>query len=211
MAGVHYPGHTVMLAEFFESPKSAMLFDGPSLRVVLATVHIPLAHVPTRLSTPRIAECIDLASQACREAGIAAPRVAAAGLNPHAGEHGLFGDEDARLIAPAVAAARAAGIDAHGPIPGDVVFLHAVKGRYHAVVAMYHDQGLIPVKLLDRERTVNVTAGLAWRGRGVVRTSPAHGTAFDIAGTGTADPASMHRAAELALTLMARAGAAPHT
>ncbi len=204
LAGAPWPGHTELLAERFESPKSGMLFWGPRLRVILATVHVPLVRVPGLLTTARVAECIELAARACTEIGaVAAPCIGVAGLNPHAGEHGLLGPEDDAVIAPAVAHARARGIDAHGPVPGDVVFSRALTGHYHAVVAMYHDQGLIPVKLLDRERTVNTTVGLAWRGRRIIRTSPAHGTAYDIAGTGRADPASMKAALDLAIRLAA--------
>jgi 4-hydroxythreonine-4-phosphate dehydrogenase len=193
-----YHGHTELLAERFNAPRSAMYFHGPALKVVLATVHIPLAQVPAALTTERILATIELGHHACVELGIPRPRVGVCGLNPHAGEHGLLGAEDDGVIAPAVAAARAAGVDASGPWPGDTVFLAAAappagKGKFDLVVAMYHDQGLIPVKLLDRERTVNVTVGLP-----VVRTSPAHGTAFDIAGRNVADPSSMIEAMLLA-------------
>jgi 4-hydroxythreonine-4-phosphate dehydrogenase len=205
LAGVRYPGHTELLAERLASPRSAMLFVGPSLRVILATIHVPLAKVPGLLTTARVLECIELAAEACVGLGIERPRIAVAGLNPHAGESRMFGDEDADVIAPAVDAARARGIVVAGPLPGDTVFLSAVKEQADAVVAMYHDQGLIPVKLMDRERSVNVTAGLRWQGRRIIRTSPAHGTAFDIAGRDVADHQSMVSAIELALR-MARAG-----
>lgn len=198
LAGVSFPGHTELLAERFESPRSAMLFVGPRLKVILATIHVALARVPALLTAEKIFDCIELGARACRELGTALPRVAVCGLNPHAGEHGLFGDEDARVIAPAIERARAAGIDATGPWPGDTIFLAAANGGYDLVVAMYHDQGLIPVKLLDQKAAVNVTVGLAWKGRRIIRTSPAHGTAFDIAGRGTADPASMIAAIMLA-------------
>ena len=208
LAGHSWPGHTELLAERFESPKSGMLFVGPRLRVILATVHVPLGHVPEVLTTARVLECIELGAKACAELMKGAARsggrarVGVAGLNPHAGEHGLLGEEDARVIAPAVAAARAKGIDAQGPVPGDVVFGRAAKGEYDVVVAMYHDQGLIPVKLLDGARSVNTTVGLMWQGRRVVRTSPAHGTAFDIAGQGRADATSMKAAIELAIEMV---------
>jgi 4-hydroxythreonine-4-phosphate dehydrogenase len=202
MAGIADPGHTEVLAREFASPQSAMLFVGPSLRVILVTTHIALRDVPRTLTTQRILDCIRLGARACRGLGIAAPRVALAGLNPHAGEGGLFGDEDDRIIAPAVSEARAEGIDATGPLPGDTVFLAAARKKFDLVVAMYHDQGLIPVKLLDREQAVNVTAGLRWQGRPVVRTSPAHGTAYDIAGKNLADPGSMRAAIELALQMV---------
>jgi 4-phospho-D-threonate 3-dehydrogenase / 4-phospho-D-erythronate 3-dehydrogenase len=202
LAGISDPGHTEVLAEKFHSPRSAMLFVGPSLRVILATTHVALRDVPALLTTDRVFNCIDLGAAACRELGLASPRIAVAGLNPHAGEAGMFGDEDDRIIAPAVQRARAAGIDATGPLPGDTVFLAAAKKKFDLVVAMYHDQGLIPVKLLDREQAVNVTAGLRWEGRTIIRTSPAHGTAYDIAGKNIADPGSMRAALELAIKMV---------
>ncbi|MFN0010947.1 MAG: 4-hydroxythreonine-4-phosphate dehydrogenase PdxA [Phycisphaerales bacterium] len=205
LAGHAWPGHTELLAERFASPKSGMLFVGPRLRVILATVHVPLVDVASVLTTARVLECIELGAQACGEMGVKQPRVGVAGLNPHAGEHGLLGKEDAGVIAPAVAQARANGLDVDGPVPGDVVFARAAKGEYGLVVAMYHDQGLIPVKLLDRERSVNTTVGLVWAGERIVRTSPAHGTAFDIAGKGVADATSMKAAVELAIELASMA------
>lgn len=193
LAGINYPGHTELLAERFGSPRCAMLFVGPTLRVILVTIHVPLRDVPRLVTPDRVFDAIDLGARACRELGIPSPRVAVAGLNPHAGEGGLFGDEDAQRIAPAIARAREAGIDATGPHPGDAVFLAAASGRHDLVVAMFHDQGLIPVKLLDRERAVNVTVGLP-----IIRTSPAHGTAYDIAGRSLASPESMKEALRLA-------------
>lgn len=204
MAGSPFPGHTELLSARFESPRCAMLFVGPTLRVILVTIHVPLARVPALLTTARVRDAIELGHEACVALGVPSPRVAIAGLNPHAGEGGLFGREDADIIAPAVAGARAAGIDASGPHPGDAVFLAAAKGRYDLVVAMYHDQGLIPVKLVDRERAVNVTVGLRWRNRPVVRTSPAHGTAFDIAGRNQADASSMIQAIRMATEMATR-------
>ena len=232
-----HPGHTELLAEAFASPRSGMLFVGPSLRVMLATIHVPLARVPLVLTTERVLEAIGLTHQACLGLGVASPRIAVAGLNPHAGEGGLLGTEDDGLIAPAVAAARAAGINVAGPLSGDTVFNQAVINRTHsatssrpqvaqfdAVVAMYHDQGLIPVKLLDGLQAVNVTVGLRWQGRAVIRTSPAHGTAFDIAGNPagpnfgptfgptfgarTADPAGMVSAIALAIEMARHAATA---
>jgi 4-phospho-D-threonate 3-dehydrogenase / 4-phospho-D-erythronate 3-dehydrogenase len=216
LAGVdpRFAGHTELLADAFESPRTAMLFVGPRLRVILATVHIPLRDVPRLLTTGKVRACIELGDQACRELGIAAPRIGVAGLNPHAGEHGILGDEDDRIIAPAVTAARAGGIDVSGPLSGDAIFLHAVNGRFDLVVAMYHDQGLIPVKLIDRADTVNVTTGLSWQGRRVIRTSPAHGTAYDIAGRARSlddplapSPSSMVAAITLAASLTRARGA----
>ena len=202
LAGKAYPGHTELLAEAFTSPRSAMLFVGPSLRVILVTIHVPLAAVPGLLTTWGVLSAIELGAQACREMGVAAPRVAVCGLNPHAGEGGLFGDEDARIIAPAIAQAQAAGINATGPHSADAIFLAAAKGDHDLVVAMYHDQGLIPVKLLDRALSVNTTVGLSWQGRRIIRTSPAHGTAFDIAGRGVADPSSMREAVRVAVKMV---------
>jgi 4-hydroxythreonine-4-phosphate dehydrogenase len=204
LAGITYPGHTELLADRFASPRSAMLFVGPALRVILATIHVALRDVPALLTIDRLVDTITLGHEACLQLGLPAPRIAVAGLNPHAGESRLFGHEDADLIAPAVHAARARAIDVVGPLPGDTVFLAAAKGRFDLVVAMYHDQGLIPVKLLDRERAVNVTVGLSHNHRLIIRTSPAHGTAFDIASTNHADPASMIHAIALA-TQMVRA------
>jgi 4-hydroxythreonine-4-phosphate dehydrogenase len=189
-----YPGHTELLAERFNADRHAMMFVSETLRVVLATIHIPLMAVGPALTTSRILDVIELGAEACRRLGIAGPRVAVCGLNPHAGEGGLFGDEEPRLIEPAIQQARSRGIDATGPHPADTVFNQAVDLRRHdLVVAMYHDQGLIPVKLLAWDSAVNVTLGLP-----TARTSPDHGTAFDIAGTGTADPGSFRAALDLA-------------
>ncbi|MBX3359133.1 MAG: 4-hydroxythreonine-4-phosphate dehydrogenase PdxA [Phycisphaeraceae bacterium] len=208
LAGHPYPGHTELLAERLESPRSGMLFVGPSLRVILVTIHVPLREVPRLVTPERVLLAIELGARACRDLGIESPRIAVCGLNPHAGEHGLLGTEDSASIAPAIAVAREAGIDATGPHPADAVFLSAAAapmghGRHDLVVAMYHDQGLIPAKLADGRRTVNVTVGLETRdGRRVIRTSPAHGTAFDIAGRGKADATSMRSAIELAVRMV---------
>lgn len=205
-----FPGHTELLAARCGSRRFAMLFAGPALVVSLATVHVPLASVPEQLTIGRVFDAIELTHQACIEMGRTRageggrPRIAVCGLNPHAGEHGLMGDEEGRLIAPAIELAVRGGIDAAGPLPGDSVFSAAAKGKFDAVVAMYHDQGLIPVKLLDGPRTVNTTVGLRGPNGRVVRTSPAHGTAFDIAGKNLADAASMRAAIELALEIAAR-------
>lgn len=206
LAGVSFPGHTELLAHEFRSPRSGMFFVGPRLRVMLVTVHVPLARVPRLVTARRVGDAIDLASQACRDVDgpRTRPRIAVAGLNPHAGEGGLFGPEDLRVIAPAVRAAQRRGINVTGPLPGDSVFALAAQGKFEAVVAMYHDQGLIPMKVLNWERTVNVTVGLSWKGRRIIRTSPAHGTAFDIAGKGLADPTSMVEAVRLAIDLVHR-------
>lgn len=204
-----FPGHTELLADRFHAPDSGMLFVGPALTVMLATIHVPLSRVPQMLTTPMVLRAITLAHRAAIDLGHASPdragpRIAVCGLNPHAGEHGLLGAEDDAIIAPAIAHAKAAGINAAGPFPADTIFRAAARppigqGRFDAVVAMYHDQGLIPVKLADGPRTVNMTVGLP-----TIRTSPAHGTAFDIAGTNAADPTSMIEAIKLA-TSVARA------
>jgi 4-hydroxythreonine-4-phosphate dehydrogenase len=157
---------------------------------------VPLAEVPGLLTVPGVARTITMTADWLRGLGVAAPRVALAGLNPHAGEQGLLGGEDEAVLRPAVAAARAEGVDASGPWPGDTVFVRAVRGEFDAVVACYHDQGLIPVKLLAFGEAVNVTIGLP-----IIRTSVDHGTAFDIAGRGIADPASLITAIRLAARL----------
>lgn len=195
-AGIDFPGHTEILAERSSTPHVAMMLVNDQLRVILATIHIPLADVSPTLTTALELRTIELADQACRGMGIAAPRVAVAGLNPHAGEQGKFGREDLDIIAPAIAMARAKGIDASGPWPGDTVFMRARKGEFDICVAQYHDQGLIPIKYLGIDEGVNVTVGLPF-----VRTSVDHGTAFDIAGRGIADPSSLSTAFRLALSL----------
>ena len=188
-AGVPYPGHTEMLATLSGSDDTAMMLVNPHLRTMLVTVHCSLAEAVGRISVAQELRIIRLAHRTLRQMGIDKPRIAVAGLNPHAGDGGLFGREDIDIIAPAVAQAQRAGIDAIGPLPGDSVFMQARKGRFDLVVAQYHDQGLIPIKLLGVEDGVNITAGLPF-----VRTSPDHGTAFDIAGLGMADPASLKTA-----------------
>ncbi|GJM18543.1 MAG: 4-hydroxythreonine-4-phosphate dehydrogenase [Phycisphaeraceae bacterium] len=198
-----YAGHTELLADRFNAKRVAMMFEGPAVRVVLATVHIPLMDVRNKLTIGRIHDAIDLGAEGCRMLGIARPRIAVCGLNPHAGEGGLLGDEETRLIEPAIEAAVRNGIDATGPHPADTVFTAALNGRYDLVVAMYHDQGLIPVKMLARDRSVNVTLGLP-----TIRTSPDHGTAYDIAGTGMAEEGSMKSSIDLALRMIRRASAA---
>lgn len=192
-----YPGHTELFAERFKSRHYGMLFVGDRLRVILATVHIALNDIRNRLTIGAVHSAIDLGHQACLDLGIKRPRIAVCGLNPHAGENGLMGDEESRLIEPAIELAQHAGILASGPYPGDTVFNAAVNGKFDLVVAMYHDQGLIPVKLLERDLAVNVTVGLS-----TVRTSPDHGTAFDIAGRGIADPGSMGSAIDLAVRMV---------
>jgi len=195
-AGLPWKGHTDLLAHLTGSPRVAMMFWSEPLRVVLATVHVPLAQVPARLTREVVLDTIDLTVRELPRFGIPAPRVALAGLNPHAGEDGLLGDEEERVLRPAVEEARARGANVTGPIPGDTVFVRASRGEFDVVVACYHDQGLIPVKLLAFGRAVNVTLGLP-----IVRTSVDHGTAFDIAGRNVADPGSMIEAVLLAAML----------
>lgn len=201
-AGLDFPGHTEILAERSGTRDYAMMLVNDELRVLLVTIHIALAQVPAAITPDAELRAILLADRACRQAGISRPRVAVAGLNPHAGEAGKFGREDLDVIAPAIAAARAQGVDASGPWPGDTIFMRARRGEFDIVVAQYHDQGLIPVKYLGVDHGVNVTVGLPF-----VRTSVDHGTAFDIAGQGIADPASLGAAFALALA-MTPAGAA---
>jgi 4-hydroxythreonine-4-phosphate dehydrogenase len=196
LAGLPWVGHTDLLAHLTGAPHVAMMFESPALRVVLATVHIPLADVPSALTQSSLERTIDLTARELPRFDVTAPRIAVAGLNPHAGEHGMFGTEDAAVIAPAVEACRTRGIRVHGPLPGDTVFVRAHRGEFDVVIACYHDQGLIPIKLLAFGQAVNVTLGLP-----IVRTSVDHGTAFDIAGRGAANPESMIAAVLLAARL----------
>lgn len=197
-AGIRYPGHTEILAEYGGAKRVAMMLVNDEIRTVLVTIHMSLRKAIEEADFAAQMSAIRLAHEGGQALGIAAPRVAVAGLNPHAGEGGLFGEEETRIIRPAVEAARAEGIDASGPWPGDTVFMQARQGRFDVVVAQYHDQGLIPVKYLGLERGVNITLGLPF-----VRTSPDHGTAFDIAGQGIADPASLEAALACARKLVA--------
>lgn len=189
-----FPGHTELLSDRFGATQSRMMFWSPKLRTILVTTHIPLARVAGTLSQDRVLQTIVAGHRACQRLGLARVRIAVCGVNPHAGEAGLLGDEDDRVIAPAVQRATELGIDASGPWPGDTIFHSAVEGRFDLVVAMYHDQGLIPIKLLAFHEAVNVTVGLP-----VIRTSPDHGTAYDIAGSNLANPGSMRAAIDLAL------------
>ncbi|MCI0551949.1 MAG: 4-hydroxythreonine-4-phosphate dehydrogenase PdxA [Anaerolineae bacterium] len=196
LAGFHYPGHTEILADFSGTKDFAMMLMNNDLRVILVTIHVSLREAIEQLTMECELMTIRLAHRAMIQLGIARPRIAVAGLNPHAGEHGLFGSEDEAIIKPAIQQAQAEGIDASGPWPGDTVFMHARQGRFDIVVAQYHDQGLIPVKYLGVDEGVNVTVGLPF-----VRTSVDHGTAFDIAGTGKASHASLRVAVEQAAML----------
>jgi 4-hydroxythreonine-4-phosphate dehydrogenase len=196
LAGLPWAGHTDLLAHLTGAPHVAMMFHSDSLRVVLATVHVALAEVPALLTRELMDSTIALTARELPRFGLAAPRIAVAGLNPHAGEHGLFGGEEDAVMRPAIAAARARGVDVAGPFPADTLFVRAMRGEFDVVIACYHDQGLIPVKLAAFGRAVNVTLGLP-----IVRTSVDHGTAFDIAGKGLADPGSMVEAVRLAARL----------
>ena len=195
-AGLAWPGHTELLAHLCGADTVAMMFWSEALRVVLATVHIPLAEVPRAVTRQRVLEVLTLTAASLPRFGVPAPRIAVAGLNPHAGENGLLGREDLDVLAPAIADARAAGVDAAGPFPADTVFVRASRGEFDVVIACYHDQGLVPIKLLAFGRAVNVTLGLP-----IVRTSVDHGTAFDIARKGVADASSLVEAVLLASRL----------
>ena len=195
-AGLPWPGHTELLAHLTGARRVAMMFYADALRVVLATVHVPLRKVPETLTQARLEDTIELSAAELPRFGLPAPRLAVAGLNPHAGEHGLLGAEEDDVMTPAIAACAARGIDVRGPFPADTLFNRAMKGEFDAVIACYHDQGLIPVKLVAFGRAVNVTLGLP-----IIRTSVDHGTAFDIAGRGIADPSSLIEAVRLAARL----------
>ncbi len=196
MAGYPWRGHTDLLAHLCGTPDVAMMFWSDRLRVVLATVHIALAEVPRALTRSRVRDVVALTARSLPAFGINTPKLAMAGLNPHAGEHGVMGEEEMRVIMPALDDARALGVNVEGPFPGDTVFVRAARGEFDAVIACYHDQGLIPVKLIAFGRAVNVTLGLP-----IIRTSVDHGTAFDIAGQGIADEGSLVEAILLAAKL----------
>ncbi len=202
-AGFAYPGHTEFLAALTGATgRQVMMLASPELRVVPVTVHASLRNSLAMLSTELILSTVRTTTTALRrDFGIAHPRLAMAGLNPHAGEQGALGDEETTIIAPAIAALRAEGEDVSGPWPPDTMFTAAARRRYDAAICMYHDQGLIPLKTLDMDHGVNVTLGLP-----IVRTSPDHGTAFDIAGTGRADPSSLIAALQMAAEIAARRG-----
>ena len=199
-AGIAFTGHTEYLAARTASPRAVMLLTTGELRVALATTHLPLRAVSDAISGEALFEIATILSRALHDSwGIAAPRLAVCGLNPHAGEGGYLGDEELKVIAPAIVRMRAAGIRADGPLPADSAFVPQVLKRYDAVLAMYHDQGLPVVKHAGFERAVNVTLGLP-----LLRTSPDHGTAFDLAGTGRADAGSLLAAVQLASRLAAQ-------
>lgn len=196
MAGIHWPGHTEMLADFTNTKDYAMVLAGGPLRVILVTRHTALKNVPGLLTKQRIIKTIRLANKACDLLGIKDPKIAVAGLNPHAGEAGMFGDEETKSIIPAIGRAVKEGIPVSGPYPPDTIFHKAYKGKVDIIVCMYHDQGLIPLKMIAFDKGVNMTVGLPF-----VRTSPDHGTAYDIAWKGIANPSSMIEAIKLAAKL----------
>lgn len=195
-AGIHYPGHTEWLAEVADAP-ALMVLANDEIAVALATVHCSMSDAIEQIKQGAVDRVLPMAIQAAKELGFAHPRVAVAGLNPHAGEGGLLGQEEQRYIQPAIERLNDPCVS--GPWPGDTVFMRARRGEFDLVVAMTHDQGLIPVKYLGVERGVNFTAGL-----GFVRTSPDHGTAFDIAGQGVADPSALVYAYDRALEILSR-------
>jgi len=195
-AGIPYPGHTEILADRSGTSDFAMMLANEELRVILVTIHVSLRSVPDLITKARVLKTIELADAACRAYGIQQPKIAVAGLNPHAGEGGLFGHEEETEITPAIIEATARGLQVSGPFAGDTIFMRARRGEFDIVVAQYHDQGLIPVKYMGIEHGVNVTIGLPF-----IRTSVDHGTAFDIAGKGLADASSLTYAFEQARLL----------
>lgn len=195
-AGHHFPGHTELLARLSGEPEPVMCLAGPRLKVSLVTTHAPLTRIPRLVTVPKLLRTIRLSHDFLIRLGMRSPRLAVCGLNPHAGEGGLFGPEDQETVAPAVEEARAAGLDVSGPEPGDTVFYRAVEGEFDGIIALYHDQGLAPFKLIHFKTGVNVTLGLP-----LIRTSVGHGTAFGLAGLGQADPTSLISALKLAAAL----------
>lgn len=197
LAGSKFPGHTEMLASLSGSEHFAMMFEGAHFKVILATIHEAIKDVPALLDKDNLFYMMVMANDALKNYfGIERPRIAVCGLNPHAGESGAFGTEEQEIIIPAVDRARLSGMDIDGPLPADTLFYHAAQGRWDIVLAMYHDQGLIPFKMLNFELGVNVTIGLPF-----IRTSPDHGTAFDIAWKGKANPSSMIEAIKVAVNM----------
>jgi 4-hydroxythreonine-4-phosphate dehydrogenase len=196
MAGFAWRGHTEMLAELTGTKDYAMMLCGGPLRVILVTIHTALKNVPQMISKERVLKTIILAKKACNMMGIENHRIAVAGLNPHAGEAGIFGNEEIEIITPAVQEGLAMGISVSGPYPPDALFHRAYNGEFDIIVCMYHDQGLIPLKMIAFDKGVNITVGLPF-----VRTSPDHGTAYDIAWKGIASPSSMIEAIKMAAHL----------
>jgi len=196
MAGYRYPGHTEMLADFTHTPEVALMLAGGSLRVVLTTTHVPLSEVRNLLTRDLILKTIRLTHQWLTQVGIKYPRIAVTGLNPHSGDGGIFGDEETKTILPAIAAAQMEKMEVSGPFSADALFGRIHEASYDAIITMYHDQGMIPIKMASMDRAVNITLGLP-----IIRTSVDHGTAFDIAGQGIAKPDSLLEALKVAATL----------
>jgi 4-hydroxythreonine-4-phosphate dehydrogenase len=196
MAGFKWPGHTEMLAELTNTKDYAMMFYSNKLKVILVTIHTALKNVPDLIKKEKVLKTITLAKKSCDMMGIENPRIAVAGLNPHAGEAGIFGDEEIKEIIPAINEAHNMGIPVSGTYPADTLFYKAYKGEFDIIVCMYHDQGLAPFKMIAFEKGVNMTVGLP-----IIRTSPDHGTAYDIAWKGIANPSSMIEAIKLAAKL----------
>ncbi len=199
LAGLDWPGHTEMIAALTGTQRYGMMLMGKGLRVMLVTRHLPLREVADALTKENVLEAIELTAEALTAFGLSSGRIGICGLNPHAGDGGALGTEEAEIIAPAIEAARAQGLNVAGPVPADVIFFQALEQKYDAIVAMYHDQGLAPLKMHAFDCGVNVTLGLP-----IIRTSPDHGTAFDIAGKNTANPGSMIAAIETAIALTQR-------
>jgi len=200
LAGLDWPGHTEMIAAMTGTKRYGMMLMGKGLRVMLATRHLPLREVADALTKECVEEAIDLTAEALQAFGLPDGRIGVCGLNPHAGDGGALGTEEADIILPAIEASQKKGRNATGPVPADVIFFQALEKQYDAVVAMYHDQGLGPLKMHAFDCGVNITLGLP-----IIRTSPDHGTAFDIAGQNRADPGSMIAAIETAIALAKRA------
>jgi 4-hydroxythreonine-4-phosphate dehydrogenase len=196
MSGYAWPGHTEMLAELTHSKDVAMMFISDRLKIILSTIHIPLKAVPVKINEKLVLRTIRFAKKGMDMLGIKKPRIAVAGLNPHAGESGIMGTEESGIIIPATRRAKEEGIDVSGPYPPDVIFHKAYNGEFDIIVCMYHDQGLIPFKMIAFDTGVNITVGLP-----IIRTSPGHGTGFDIAWKNLANPSSMIEAIKLASKL----------
>jgi 4-hydroxythreonine-4-phosphate dehydrogenase len=199
MAGERWPGHTELLAALTGAKEYAMMFVSNKLKLILCTIHIPLKDVPKKITKRVVTKTINLARKGAAMTGVQNARIAVAGLNPHAGESGIIGSEEVKAIVPAIRNLQNKGLSVDGPYPPDVVFYKALKGEFDIVVCMYHDQGLIPFKMLSFDSGVNVTVGLP-----IIRTSPDHGTAFDIAWQNKANPKSMIEAIKLAAKMEVR-------
>jgi 4-hydroxythreonine-4-phosphate dehydrogenase len=204
LAGSSYPGHTEMLKDLTGAEQAVMMFEGSKFKVMLVTIHEALSNVPNLISEQKVLSTIKITHESLKNLfKITEPKIAVCGLNPHAGESGAFGDEEIRHIIPAVERAIEQGMKIDGPLPADTLFYYAYQGKWDAVIAMYHDQGLIPFKMISFDDGVNITLGLP-----IIRTSPDHGTAFDIAWKGIANPSSMTAAIKAAIELVRNKSAA---